>query len=128
MVLYDYGVDLNSNFRFKDGDLELISYEQNIGQAIRNRLNTTISELNTFYEDYGSVLPSFFGWKRKEKTLTFMKIELDNVLAKDPRITNFATVLSYNEKGEVEININLTDDVDLELNLIIGSDNTIRNG
>ena len=53
-INYDYGVDINSHFNFKDGDIQLAEYDNNIAQAIMNRLNTFQDSLDLFYYDYGS--------------------------------------------------------------------------
>ena len=119
MVLYDYGVDLKSSFTFKDGDLELVDGDDNISQAISNRLNTITDSLDLFYEDYGSLFLGFLGWKRNDETLRFMKIELDKALSDDPRIDSFTSELSYTDTGAVRIDISLNGFENTELNLIL---------
>lgn len=119
MVLYDYGVDLKSSFTFKDGDIEIVDGDDNISQAISNRLNTITDSLDLFYEDYGSLFLGFLGWKRNDETLRFMKIELDKCLTDDPRIDSFTSELSYTDTGAVRIDISLNGFENTELNLIL---------
>lgn len=104
-VVYDFGVEVHSDWTFVDGDLKLVSYDDNLCQAIRNRLNTNLDELSLFYEDYGSVLNGFFGWKSNEETLSFIKLEIDNCLKNDFRLVNFTSEVKYNGNGVLQIAI-----------------------
>lgn len=121
MVVYDYGVDLDNSLSFVNGDLKLVEYEDNIAQAILNRLNTMQDSLDLFYDDYGSVLFNFLGWRNTENTLNFVKLEIDNVLSKDPRINEFSTSVEYIDSNKIRINITLQYDEDetLELNYVL---------
>ena len=74
--IYELGIDLSSSFTFHDGDLILSSYDDNLVQAVTNRIQTDLNELDLFYEDYGSILNSFFGWKANEYTIVLMKTEI----------------------------------------------------
>ena len=119
MTVYEYGVDITSNLNFNDeGDINLSKYEDNIVQAICNRLSTIQDTLDLFYYDYGSVLNHFLGWKKTDETLSFIKIEIENVLTKDPRINSFTVDLEYITEG-VRINIVLTDFEEVNLNLVL---------
>lgn len=121
---YNYGVDLDHSLSFQDGDLKLVTYEENISQSIYNRLQTIHDSLDLFYEDYGSFLQSFLGWRRNDKTLNFIKMEVDTVIDKDPRINNFATNVEYTENGHVKITIRLYEETgeDLDLNFILSEE------
>lgn len=105
-VLYECGVDLDSSFTFKDGDVVLSKYEDNLVQAIANRLNTNLNELELFYEDYGSVIKGFFGWKQSD-ALHYMKAELDNVLMKEPRIYQHESNIEYVGGGKFKIGLKI---------------------
>ena len=105
MVAYNYGVDLHNNLRFVNGDLQLAEYEENIAQAIGNRLNTMYDSLDVFYSGYGSVLLKFLGWRNTENTLKFVKLEVDNVLSQDPRLDEFSTSVEYVDSDRIRINI-----------------------
>lgn len=110
--LIDYGADIKSDWSFHDGDLQLVTDKENIGQAVGNRLNTMQDELDAYYYDYGSFLQSFLGWRRTDKTLDFIKVEIDSVLGKDPRIVSFTSNLEYDSNGNVRIDLSI-DDVSL---------------
>ncbi len=118
MTVYEYGVDVGSDLSFNEGDINLSEYEDNIAQAIANRLNTIQDSLDLFYYDYGSFLTHFFGWRKTDETLGFIKLELENVLKKDTRINNFTVDLKYITKG-VAITIVLTDFEEVNLNLVL---------
>ena len=105
-ILYECGVDIDSSFTFKDGDLVLSEYEDNLVQAIANRLNTDLDELDMFYEDYGSVITGFLGWKQTDAQY-YIKSELDNVLLKDPRIWQHESSVEYEGSGKLRIDLTL---------------------
>ena len=105
-VLYECGVDIDSSFTFKDGDLVLAEYEDNLVQAIANRLNTDLGELDLFYDDYGSVITGFLGWKQSD-AVQYIKAELDNVLLKDPRIWQHESTVEYAGDGKLRINLTI---------------------
>lgn len=118
-TIVEYGVDICRDWTFQDGDIKPISNLDNLNQAILNRLNTIQDELDSFYDDYGSFLQSFLGWKKNEETLTFIKTELDNVIAKDPRITFFESEVTFDENGRVKIELVISDYGDFSLNYIL---------
>ena len=118
-TIVEYGVDICRDWTFQDGDIKSISNTDNLNQAILNRLNTIQDELDSFYDDYGSFLQSFLGWKKNEETLAFIKTELDNVIAKDPRITLFESEVTFDENGSVKIELVISDYGDFSLNYIL---------
>lgn len=122
-VITEYGVDINSSWDFTDGDLNLISDADNLCQAIMNRLNTTYDSLDLFYTGYGSFLLKFLGWKLNTETLNFIKLELDNCISNDVRISNFETEV-YSEDGVVKIKIVVyySFDANIELNYVLTED------
>lgn len=122
-VIYDYGVDIDNSWTFSDGDLKLTKYEENLSQAICNRLNTGLDELYLFYYNYGSILKSFLGWKANEETLEFVKLEVDNCLRDDPRINSFTSEVVYDGDGHLSINLKVVYDGDM-VDLNFGFDET----
>lgn len=117
-MAYEIGTDIKSEWAFTDGDLNIISDEENLKQSILNRVTVYDGTFKFFYENYGSVLSEYFGFRKDETTLEFMKIELERVLLQDPRIQSFDLELSYVEKGvNVELTINLGEE-DVELNFV----------
>lgn len=119
--IVELGTDLNSNWEFKDGDLELVENKDNLVQSILNRLNCVYDGLDLFYFDYGSVLSQFLGWKRDDKTLEFIRLEIESVLSQDPRLSNFNVEMSYNQLGGVSIELYVfyNDETDFTLNLVL---------
>lgn len=120
----DWGTDINSTWSFKDGDLNIISDDDNTNQAIINRLNCYKPTLNVYYEQYGGFLKNYMGMKKTSQLLDFMKIEIDTILQQDPRILNFISKLSFNDDDGVDINliIQQEENEDIELNLVLNGD------
>ena len=112
----DFGTDINSNWELTEqGDLRLISDEENLAQAIINRLSCKLNSLDLYYNEYGSLLYGFLGWKRKEKTLEFIRIELGNRLNSDSRIKTYSIDLEYNEDGDISINLLVNGNVEVDM-------------
>lgn len=126
----DYiGVDIKSSWDFNDqGDLLLVRDEENMVQAVTNRLTCWLSGLDLYYLEYGSVLTSFLGWKREDETLKFMRIELDNTLKQDPRMPDYDLDLEFNDNGGINMHLALhfNDMSDVEMSLVITEDGSIN--
>lgn len=127
---YEYGVDLDASLSFNsDGDLVLVKFKDNLCQAVSNRLNTVKDSLDLFYNDYGSVLLYFCGWKRKQSTLDFIRVELETCLKQDPRINDFTIDLSYSETGSVKINLRISNIMeDVEMNFVLNENGVYLEG
>ena len=127
-ALYELGVDIRSDFTFENGDLKLSKYEENLVQAVTNRLTTNHDELNLFYEDYGSVLTGFFGWKANEETISYIQTEINIALSNEPRIISHESEVEYLKNGLIRINLTMTtsSEADIEANLILNKDGTIE--
>jgi phage baseplate assembly protein W len=106
-VAYELGVDLNSTLTFSNGDINLTSYEDNLIQGVMNRLNTDLDELDLFYDEYGSILTRFLGWKTNDETLGFIEAEIENTLENEPRLESSDATCTYNGEGQVMIQLNL---------------------
>ena len=106
-ILYECGVDLNSTLTFNDGDICLCKYGDNLIQAIVNRLNTSLNEMDLFYEDYGSILQGFLGWKANDETIEYIKAEIDNSLMGEPRLAAHESNVEYTGNGKVRIELSL---------------------
>ena len=126
-VLYECGVDIDSSFTFRDGDLVLSEYENNLVQAVTNRLNTDLDELDLFYEDYGSILTGFLGWKASD-ALTYIQAEIDNVLLQEPRLIRHDSNVEYTETGVIRINLTLytSSNIGIEANLVLTKDGVVE--
>ena len=125
MNIASIGTDICSDWSFNEkGDLNIVSNEDNIKQAIINRLSCELNSLNLFYLNYGSALFSFIGWKRLERTLEFIKIEVENRLIQDPRLNEFSVDVSYIEDGKIRLDIDvvLSEDEDYSESFVITKD------
>ena len=124
--MVDIGTDIKSDWTFNDdGDLRIITGEENLKQSILNRFSIYDGTFKWFYNEYGSVLNNYFGFKKDDTTLEFMKIELERVLLQDPRIQGFNLNLSYITEGvRIELTVNLGD-ADVEMNFVTDGE-TIR--
>ena len=120
-VLYELGVDISSDFTFTDGDITLARYDENLVQAVANRLQTDLDELDLFYEDYGSIMMSFLGWRGNDEAIGFIESELETVLQADNRITGWDYDISYEGKGvlRVELKLNPNPDYTIDATLNI---------
>ena len=127
-VAYECGVDIDSSFQFKDGDLILSEYENNLVQSITNQLNTQLDELELFYDNYGSILPTFLGWKATDETIQYMTTEVTTILRKEPRLMNFEVDVKYKGDGTVNIELLLytTENTIIESNLVLGADGIVE--
>lgn len=106
-VLYELGTDIDGDFVFEDGDLKLVSYDENLVQAISNRFNTDLDELDLYYEGYGSVIGYYLGWRGTDETVGFIKSEVDIVLGNELRLYNWESDVSYDGEGVISIHLTL---------------------
>lgn len=120
-IFYDLGVDLNNTNSFVNGDLALSSYNDNLVQAVVNRLNTELDELDLFYEGYGSILSQFFGWRANDTTLAFIRAEVSKVLSEEVRMVKHECTVTYDGDGRVRIDLVLypTPDYGINANLVL---------
>ena len=119
--IVELGTDLNSNWEFKDGDLEIVENKDNLIQSILNRLNSSYDSLDLFYYEYGSVLSNFFGWKQSDETLEFIRLEVESTLEQEPRLNEFYVEVSYNKVGKILIDlyVKYDEDSDFDLSLVL---------
>lgn len=121
-TLYSMGVDIKRTWNFKNGDLELVKYDENIGQAVINRLSCLLNSLDIFYDEYGSLIHDYLGEKNVKSTREYIRLEIEKRLLRDPRLKNVdCTVDSFNNhtvKGHLTLTF-LNDDV-YEDNFVLG--------
>ncbi len=115
--IVELGADLNSNWEFKDGDLVIVENKDNLIQSILNRLNCDYDSLDLFYYEYGSVVSSFLGWKKTDKTLEFIRLEIESTLQQEPRLTDYLVNVSYGNDGNLLIDLYIVFDEDSDFNL-----------
>nr|DAR45129.1 MAG TPA: baseplate wedge protein [Caudoviricetes sp.] len=125
--IYELGVDINSNWEFHDGDLKLISYEQNMGQAVINRLKCYLGAMNIFYNNYGSQITHYLGEINNKRTWEYIRIEIETSVLNDPRITNVECTINRltHDICEAHLELLFYDGSTGEANLVITGDGTI---
>lgn len=126
----DIGTDISSDWSLNgNGDLNLVADNDNIVQTIRNRLSCYLPNFKIYYDFYGGFLSEYFGRRRVEETLEFMKVEIDTILSQETRIQNVTTDLSYAKDGSVCVKLAYTiKDEEYELNLVLDGEQIIVEG
>lgn len=121
----EIGTDISHDWTFNSqGDLGIVSDEDNIVQTIMNKLNTFRGELDIYYLEYGSIMQSYLGWLSEEDTLDFMKIEMESILSEDARLTDYSVEMSLDgsDKVLIEISISFGNNSEVELSLTTTDD------
>ena len=120
----EFGTDIKNTWTFTDqGDLELVTNDDNIIQAILNRLNTRLDELDLYYDEYGSLLRNLLGYPSNEETLEFIRIEIETSLQNEPRLTDFEVTVTKQDKDKINIDLAIWyNGEELEYNLVINGD------
>lgn len=120
-----FGTDIKSSFSFQNGDIELISGESNLAQSIINILNTDLGFYNWCYTNYGSNIFEVFGLKNNSNSLEYLKIEIEYVVKKNPRIRDVNADCSKEDYKTVGVELKVltigTDEI-VTLNLVITDD------
>ena len=126
--IYEIGTDINSNWDFKDGDLKLIDNKENLAQSIINRLNASYGSMELYYEDYGSIVSQFLGWKKSEETLRFIRLEILDSLKQDPRLNDIDVDVEYSSIGKIKIEllIKIFEEDDFSLSLTLSDDGGVE--
>ena len=123
----DYGTDINDNWIFKDGDITTISGEDNLRQALRNRIITPEGHFQWCYNDYGSDLQEIIGEYNTARLGDYALISIQYSLLKDPRVNEIGEAqYSRDENGlNIYITVILTTGEELSLNLVISENNKV---
>lgn len=91
------------------GDLEVISGEYNLSQAIINRLKTRIGELAELgHPNYGSRLYELIGQPNNERTRNLARLYTIESISQDPRIEEILSVsvsVPKDDSNRIDINI-----------------------
>ena len=121
----EFGVDIDSSWSFNDaGDLNLISNDDNVYQAVVNRLTCPLDYFELFYEDYGSILHQYMGDLNDDDTLEFIRIEIENRLMQDFRLIDFIVEVFSDGIERVKVNIRFFYDTDEEISVDLILDGT----
>jgi hypothetical protein len=124
-----YGTDINSDFTFTNGDINLVSGTQNLGQAICNRLNSDLTTYDTFYPRYGGNLFEWFGEWNTPNIHEYIKIEIESILDQDPRIASVEATVNKNDNKTAGVTLEVTpvgSEEIVTLNLVIQEDLIVK--
>lgn len=122
------GTDIKSDWSFNsEGDLNIVSGVDNLGQAISNRLNTYLGDLDLFYQEYGSTLFEYLGEINHETIHEYIRIEIEHAVSNDKRVREInVTVLKKDTKSvECKLDLVLVNNKDVGLNMIISAENIV---
>lgn len=122
-----YGTDINSNWSFSDGDINLVTDKANLGQAIVNRLKADLTTF-IFYNRYGGNLFEHFGDKNNPNIHEYIKIEIEEICRQDPRIKQAECTVTKTDSETITLDLKLltiSSDEIVRYNLIVNSDNSI---
>jgi len=90
------------------GDLDVVSGNYNLGQAIFNRLSTRLGELSEFgHPGYGSRLYELIGEPNNERTREIMKIIVRECLKQEPRIKEISDI-DVRERSRDSADVSIT--------------------
>lgn len=100
-----YGTDIHRDWQFSDGDLEIITGDANLGQAIVNRLNADDDWYSQFYTRYGGRLYEHFGDLNHSTIHEYFQIEIESIVSQDPRIAEVECTVNKIETDTVECSL-----------------------
>jgi phage baseplate assembly protein W len=93
------------------GDLETVSKEFNLGQAIVNRIRTTQGELRDFgHSLYGSRLYELVGEPNNQRTRELARLYTRESVLRDPRVKEIISItvnVSKDEPNRIDLNISV---------------------
>lgn len=123
-----YGTDINKDWNFENGDLEIIKGSSNLGQAIVNRLRADTDTYDMFYNLYGGVLFEHMGDLNHPTIHEYIRIEIESILKQEPRIKDLTVTvdkLNTNTVGvDLKVTMIQTNEV-VNYNLVLGDDSSI---
>lgn len=97
----EYGTDICWNG--STDSLATVTGDDNLSQAVTNRLNTTYEELDWVYGDYGCNFRDYLGMKNDETSLEFIKNSIKQSLEEDDRIGDFEVDVTFVGDGVVNV-------------------------
>lgn len=125
MVNDIYGTDINMDFSFKDGDINLVNGTKNLAQAVCNRLNSNLQTYEIFYARYGGNLLEWLGEINNMNIQEYLKIEIESILGQEPRITSVEATVTKETSNTLLVDLKVlpvASDEIITLNLIIQED------
>lgn len=111
------GTDIKHDWSFNsDGDINLVTGKDNLGQALVNRLKADITTF-IFYDRYGGNLFEHFGDMNNNRIHEYIRIEIESICRQDPRVKQIEATVNKIDSETVSVGLNL---------LTIGRDEIIR--
>jgi phage baseplate assembly protein W len=87
--MVDYGTDFDSTGKLDSkGQIATVSGQDNVKQAIRNRLLTELDTYIEWCDDYGSTLHDLFQRPLNENNIEWIKTEIKMTVLKEPRVAS----------------------------------------
>ena len=120
--MIDLGGDISSDWSFSNGDVNTVIDYGNLSQAIMNRLNTSLDFYRMFYPRYGGKLWEHMGDLNHPTIHEYIRIEVEDILKQDPRISYVDVTLHKINSGSVECDLNVTlydNNTNIEFNYVI---------
>ena len=120
--MINLGTDIDSEWNFTNGDINLVMDYSNMNQAIVNRLNTDADFYNIFYPKYGGNLFEQMGELNHHTIHEYIRIEVESIVMQDPRVSNVTATVTKNGSSSVncELNVVFYDNISSDkINLII---------
>jgi phage baseplate assembly protein W len=103
------GADLSVD---RNGDYEIVSGRENLGQAILHRLMTRKGELSDIgHPQYGSRLYELIGEPNTERTRELLKLYAKECISQEPRVKDIVRILVSTIEG-------ITDSVMLDITVM----------
>jgi len=85
----------------KSGDLELIKYEENLGQALLNRLRTRLGELSDLgHPNYGSTLYEVVGQPNSPAIRRRVRAIVRETVLQEPRVESIVWLRIFTSKDD----------------------------
>ena len=120
-----YGTDINSDFSFTDGDINLATGTDNLAQSACNRLNSTLETYEIFYSHYGGDLLKWLGESNNSNILEYIRIEIESILSQDPKIQSVEANVTKESHDTILMDlkvVTIASDEIVTLNLIVQDD------
>lgn len=94
------GVDVDQAWIMDgEGDIVLVKYEENVTQAVYNRITCTMGALDWIYKDYGSYVKEYIGKPNTAPRRESLKTEIQKRINRDPRLFDAdVTIVAYTPK------------------------------
>ena len=124
-----YGTDINRDWSFDKGDINLVSDTLNLGQAIVNRLNADLDTYSIFYAKYGGELFEHMGELNHPTIHEYIRIEIETILSQEPRIANLECTVEKTDSKTIECGLKIQTIQNNEVvtfNLVLNQDSPIQ--